>query len=415
MAGAIALLAVSTVALMGSFKADALGDHLSDARWVVLLLGFEMAVQTAFASFGGVITGCHRWGIHNAINAGSYFLTVAGMIVALLMGGGLRAMATIHFSCELVAWVARLFIAQRICPTLSVRFAHASRETSLAMFHFGAKAWVPSVVDVILNQTTNILIAAYMGPAALAIYARSRNLVKYARDLVTKMAAVLVASVSSLHAMGERDQIQELIIKATRYSAFLTLPITMLLAICGGPLVHLWLGERYANGWLVGILAAGHTGAILQLPVMAILAGMNRHGRLAIANMVGSSIAALGVVCVLGWLKLGLVWVAFAGTWPLVVVNFIYAPGHICRRTGLAVNKYVREAFVFPLVCTLPFMICLVAARLLFSARPAMAFLVGGAIGALLLVPIYWRHVIPPSLKRKLLQKRRPIVPDLVG
>src|SRR5262245_54002486 len=106
MAGAIALLAVSTVALMGSFKADALGDHLSDARWVVLLLGFEMAVQTAFASFGGVITGCHRWGIHNAINAGSYFLTVAGMIVALLMGGGLRAMATIHFSCELVAWVA---------------------------------------------------------------------------------------------------------------------------------------------------------------------------------------------------------------------------------------------------------------------------------------------------------------------
>jgi hypothetical protein len=188
----------------------------------------------------------------------------------------------------------------------------------------------------------------------------------------------------------------------------------MLLAICGGPLLQLWMGERYANGWLVGILAAGHTGAILQLPVMAILAGMNRHGRLAIANMVGSSIAAVGVVCVLGWLKLGLVWVAFAGTWPLVVVNFIYAPVHICRRAGLAVNKYVKEAFLFPLVCTSPFMICLVAARLLFSSRPAMALLVGGAIGVLLLVPIYWRHVIPPSLKRTLLQKMRPTLPNLV-
>ena len=414
MAGVIALLAVSTVAWMGTFNADALGDHLPDARWVVLLLGFEMAVQTAFAAFGGVITGCHRWGIHNAINAGSYFLTIVGMIVALLMGGGLRTMAAIHFSCELVAWAARCFIAYRICPSLSVRFAHATRETSLAMFTFGGKAWAPSVVDLVLNQTTNVLIAAYLGPAALAIYARSRNLVKYARDLVMKMAAVLVASVSSLHAMGERDQIQELIIKAARYSAFLTLPITMLLAISGGPLLHLWMGERYANGLLVGILAVGHTGAILQLPVMAILTGMNRHGQIAIANMVGSGIAALGVVCVLGWLKLGLVWVAFAGTWPLVVVNFVYAPVHICRRIGLPLGKYLKEAFLFPLVCMLPFVICLVAARLLLPARPAMAFLAGGAVGALLLVPIYCRHVIPPSLKRTLLHKIRPILPDFV-
>jgi hypothetical protein len=167
------------------------------------------------------------------------------------------------------------------------------------------------------------------------------------------------------------------------------------------------MGERYANGWLVGILAAGHTGAILQLPVMAILAGMNRHGRLAIANMVGSSIAALGVACVVIWLKLGLVWVAFAGTWPLAVVNFIYAPIHTCRRTGLPVSMYLKKAFLFPLILTLPFLICQVAARLLFPDRPAIAFLGGGAFGAVLLAPIYWRHVVPPSLKQTFLRRIR--------
>jgi O-antigen/teichoic acid export membrane protein len=405
MAVVIVLLTIGSVAFMGTLKKEALGDHLADARWVVLLLGLEMAVQTAFASFGGVITGCHRWGIHNAITAGSYLVTVVGMIMALILGGGLRAMAIIHFSCEMVAWVARCFIAYRVCPKLSVRFAHATRETALTMFKYGSKAWAPSLADLILNQTTNVLIATSMGPAALAIYARSRNLVKYARELVMKMAAVLVASVSSLHAAGERGQIQELIIKATRYSAFLTLPITTLLAISGGPFLHMWMGSRYADGWVVGILAVGHTGAILQLPVLAILAGMNQHGRLAVANTVGSIVAALNVALVLAWMKQDLVWVALAGTWPLAVMNLVYAPIHTCRRTGLSIGKYFKEAFLFPLICMVPFAACLLAGRVLFADRPTIAFLSGAILGAVLLAPIYWRYVIPPSLKRTLLKR----------
>lgn len=409
MAGLIVLLTIGTVAGMGSLAKDSLGENLSDARWVVLLLGLEIAVQTAFSGFGGVITGCHRWGIHNAITAGSYFVTVVGMITALLLGGGLRAMAAIHFSCELAAWGARYFVAHRICPGLSVGLRHATRDTTRTMFRYGAKSWAPGIADLVLNQTINVVIAASLGPAALAVYARSRNLVKYARDLVTKMAAVLVTSVSSLHATGEREQIQELILKATRYSAFLTLPITLLLAVSGGPLLRVWMGERYADGWLVGLLALGHTGSILQLPVLGILAGMNRHGRLALANALGSAVAALGVVIVLKGLKLGLVEVAVAGTWPLVLVNLIYAPVHTCRVSGLSLAKYVREAFLFPLLCQVPFILCLISARLLFPERPALAFFGGGVAGALLLAPIYWRHVVPPSIKQALIRRIRPV------
>lgn len=411
MASIIALLTIGAVALMGTMEKDALGDHLADARWVVLFLGLEMAVQTVFSGYGGVITGCHRWGIHNAISAGSYFLTVVGMIVALLMGGGLRTMAVIHFSSDLASWVARFFIAYRICPGLSVRVAHATRKTALEMFNFGAKSWIPGIADMILNQTTNVLIAACMGPAALAVYARSRNLVKCARDLVTKMAAILVTSASSLHAAGEQEAIQELVIKATRYSAFLTLPITMLLAISGGPLLQLWMGTKYANPWLPAILAVGHAGAILQLPVWAILAGMNRHGRLAIANTVCNLLAAIGVVCVLSWLKLGLAWVAFAGTWPLVLVNLFYAPMHICRRTGLPVGKYFKRALLFPMWCMFPFILCLIGARILFADRPTLSLLSGAGVGGLLLVPVYWRHVIPHSMKQALLRRIRMIWP----
>jgi O-antigen/teichoic acid export membrane protein len=276
------------------------------------------------------------------------------------------------------------------------------------MFKFGSKAWLPSVAELVLVQTTNILIAASMGPAPLAVFSRSRNLVKYARDLVVRMAAVLVASVSSLQAAGEDEKIRDLIIKATRYAAFLTLPVTVLLAILGEPLLHVWMGARYADGPLLAVLAVGYFGSTLQLPVMAILSGMNRHGRLAAANMIGSAIATAAVAVVLLWMNLGLTSSAIAATLPLAVINLVYAPLHIRHRTGLSLTKYFREAFWFPLICMVPFALCLAIARWVFPANPMLAFAGGGVAGGLILVPIYWRYVIPGSLKAALIRKLTP-------
>jgi hypothetical protein len=91
----------------------------------------------------------------------------------------------------------------------------------------------------------------------------------------------------------------------------------------------------------------------------------------------------------------------------------IYAPIHTCRVSGLSLAKYVREAYLFPLLCQVPFVLCLVAARLLFPDRPAWMFFGGGAVGALLLAPIYWRLVAPPSLKTALLRRFQFTTPKL--
>src|SRR5262249_21126034 len=49
-----------------------LGAGVETARWMIALLGASIAVQLAFDGFGGVLTGCHRWDVHNMVNAGAY-------------------------------------------------------------------------------------------------------------------------------------------------------------------------------------------------------------------------------------------------------------------------------------------------------------------------------------------------------
>ncbi len=233
MAGAIAVLALAAFFSLARFRGASLGVYLQDARWGGLILGLEMALQTMSSIYAGVLTGSHRWGIHNTINAASYFFTVAGMITALLLGRGLRVMALLHFLGEAGAAAARYLFAYRVCPGLRVQLSLADRKTIRELLRYSSKSWVSSIGDLILNQTTSVLIFACLGPASLAVYSRARSLVRYVRDLVMKMAGVLVASVSSLHAAGEKQQIQDLVIKATRYTAYLTLPMTIVLLISG--------------------------------------------------------------------------------------------------------------------------------------------------------------------------------------
>src|SRR5207248_768527 len=138
---------------------------------------------------------------------------------------------------------------------------------------------------------------------------------------------------------------------------------------------------------------------------LAILQGMNRHGRLAIANLAGSIISVCAVVWVLIEMKFGLLEVAMAATVPLLLVNAIYAPIHTCRCIGLPWGSYVTQTFVYALVRTLPFGACLLGARWVFGDHIRQSLLVGGLVGTTVMVPMYWRNVLPPSIKCRLTAK----------
>ena len=401
MAGIVVLLTIGVTLALPYVLADKLGQHLDIACWVVFLLGVSLGVQTVSAGYAGVLTGHHRWGIHNGIKAGGYVVSVTGMIVVLVSGGGLLGMSVVYLCGEAIARVVSCFAAYKVCPGLGVRLAHARWTTARSMLGFGGKSFVPQIAELLLHQTVNVLVLGYLGPGALAIYARPRSFIRHIRTLVYKISAVLVPSVSSLQATGHHTDIRDLIIKATRYAAYVTLPMTVALVIVGGPVLRLWMGPRYDDGLLIAVLAMGYTGFIIQLPVMGILGGMNRHGRPGLANLAGCICAAVVVAIVVGPMKLGLVWVAIAATAPLLVVFVIYMPIYACRQAGIPVWRYVRKAFAGPVLCVIPFAACLMASRLFFQGNAALIVLVGCLTGLVFLIPTYWRWVLPRSLKNR--------------
>ncbi len=398
------ILALAAVVshLLPQWFAGRLAGNIREAQGVVLFLGMSLSIEVTLGVFHGVVTGCHRWELHNLVKSGWYGVTVVAMIAALMMGGGLRSLALVTCLGTLLTEGTNLVLAHRVCQGLRLRPSSVRLETMGNLFVFGGKSLLPSVSNLLLNQTTSVLIVAYLGPAALALYARPRSLMYNVNTLVTKMALVLTPTISSLQSTGNFEAIRELLMRSVRYSLYMALPVVLALIIFGDAVMLLWMGPRYADGLVPAILAIGSLAVMTQLPVLNILTGLNAHGRAGIAQLV-ASLASVGLtVLVLSCLKWGLAGTALAATVPLTAINAFYMPWMACRHVDLGLGRYLRTVTAGPIVCISPFVACLVVARVVFHDRLLAGLVWGGAAGSLVLSVLYWQYVLPASIREKI-------------
>lgn len=399
MTGIIVALSIGMALLITALWGSRLGEFVTDAQWAVFLLGLGIALEVGSAGFAGVLTGCHRWDLHNGVHAATCVLTTGGMIAAVMFHGGLPALAAAHVLGESTGRVLRVWLAYRVCPELHVRVKLADWATAREMLHFGSKSFVPSIGDLLLNQTISVLILSSLGPAALALFSRPRALVRYVEALVAKLAFVLAPTASSLQATEQQEALRDLLIRSARYGAFLALPMILTLTLLGDPILRLWMGPHYALGGLLMVLALGSLPSIAQQPVVSLLAGLNAHGRPGLASLAASLCAVGLAVLALGPLAWGLVGAALAVCIPLALTSGIYTPMLACRRLDLPFGHYLLQVWSRPILYCVPFFLCLTVARLAWAAQSVPVVAAALASGGLLLGVTYYRHVLPASLK----------------
>jgi O-antigen/teichoic acid export membrane protein len=384
-----------------------LGLTVDTARWVIALLGASVAVQVAFNAYGGVLTGCHRWDIHNAINAGGYAVIVAGMAIALSLGGGLRALSAVYLVGTIASELTRAVMAHRICRELQVSLRLATWRDTREMLAFGGKTVVDNLSRLLLGQANSILVAVHLGPAALALYARPWALARHADTLTNKFAVTLTPTASSLKSTRQDAELRELFIGAMRFAAFLAMPITVFLSVMADPILDVWMGPQYRHGLLMTVLAVGNFLPLTQRPAGHMMIGLNAHGRVGWASFAVACIGVAAAAIALGPLDMGLVGAALALVVPYSLGNGLFVMVYACRRVGVPLVQFCRRVFLAPLLCSVPLFVVLAACRVGFRGAPALSLMVASATSAALLIPLYWRYALPADVREKLRRQLR--------
>lgn len=400
---ALAVLVLTAVGtwMVPKLLSAQLGGFVSDARMVVFFLGLGVTAQMALNPYVGVITGCHRWDLHNAISGSMYGFTAIGMATTVMLGGGLPALAVVNLTGTLTSEIVRAVAAHRVCPELRIRWSSVSLSEARTLLSFGGKTVVGVLSGLLLYQTNALQIVGHLGAASLALYSRPMSLVRHVRTFANKFAMVLGPTASSLHAAGRTDELRALLEQATRASACLGLPPVLVLAIMGDPILRLWMGSHYAAGVLVAVLAIGHLGEIVKQPTWNILVGTNMHGRAAAMSLASSSIAVLLCALALGPFQGGLVSAALALTLPLTLVESLCTTFYACHSLKIPFGRFLVRVWRLPLLSCLPFAACLFGARAAFPQEPFLCLAAGLLTGGVLLAGIYWTWVFPESIKRR--------------
>jgi O-antigen/teichoic acid export membrane protein len=399
--GAVAVLAltlISVVALPQVFGGR-LAAATADARWVVAMLGLTLAVQMALHVFRGVLTGCHRWDLHNQIDAAFHAMAVVGMVAVIQAGAGLPTVAGIILGAQVLAECARAMAAYRVCPELRIRVASVEAREARKLVAFGGKLSVISLAQIAMIQTNNLLVMKSFGVSVLALYARPGALVRHVNTLAQKLSLTLVPTAGSLQSAGKVDDLRSLLEQTTRYAAFMVMPMLFGLALLGGPILQVWMGSAYREDRVLIILAMSSMLPLTQQPAATILIGLNRHGPLALVAVASAAAGIFASVALIP--RFGLLGaassIALASTAAGVAI-----PVLACRALRMPLGTFIQKVYARPLLAMVPFILTLMMVRTVWRGQPVPALVYGFTLGSLVLVPIYWKWALPPRFHRRI-------------
>ncbi len=395
--GAAAFVAFVPQMLPGSSP-----DVVTTGRWVVWILSITAAIQLPGSVFNSVITGYERFDLLNLIRGSRDALVLIIMIALLVAGFGIIALAWTILIGELLCNVAKLVVARRLCPHLRLSMKFCRRSVVGKMLRFGGKAVLQSLAQSGLYQANTILVSIFLGPASLAVYARQRALVMHTMRFVKQYAQVFIPASSALHVHGDTAALRRLVVQTTKYGLYVTLPLTILFLVMGRPLLNVWMGAEYEAPVVLAVLVLGHLLSMPQLGVFSILMGMGKHGLPALFEL-GSALLSVGLgIVLMAYYQMGMVGAAVAMAVPVALSGGIFMPAYACRVLGIAPWQYIRAVVPGPVLAGIPFAVCLLSARYLFAERDGPQLALGLTSGGLVLAIVYWRWVLPLTVKRRI-------------
>ncbi len=352
---AVAGLAALCVALSLAFPfADWLNipaELAGEARWMLILLGFNLAVGLPLNVFPAALDGLGRYPIKNLIRSIGQIIRVPIFWLLLQLGGGLIELAVAITVCNLAEHLALALATRRYIPELRFSFAAADRATFRTIRGYSLDAFLVMLAFRVSFQTNALVIGAFLAPQFITFFAIAARLVEYAKVSMRSATIVLTPAVSSLEARGEHAAIRQVFVDGTRYVLWMILPIQLGLVVFGKPFLALWIGPDHAEQSYATllILCIPLALTIAQSVAVRILYGIGRLRGFARLVLLEAAVnLALSILLVRTY---GIEGVAWGTAIPSFVVSLVVGV-YVCRLMGVSVGDYWRRTFLGPVLVT---------------------------------------------------------------
>ncbi len=354
----LGLLAFAGVVVFAVFLPDIITSipksMVGQARFLLLLLAFDMALSIPMDTFGGTLVAMQRFDLLNYSLIAVITAQAIGWVIVLSLHGGLIALGVVTVVVSEVGQLSRVIMIHRLLPWFRLSLRKFDR--SIVKRFTTASGWysLGQVSDAILGLSDVLVVGAVAGVRAAAIYAVAQRLAQLPLRVVQPRTAILFAKGGELAARDNWAGLRESLDDVVRFVLCLSIPAAIALGFLAGPALEAWVGPLYREAApVIGLLCLA---AVVQAWAQSLKITMNGAGRPRfVATVYGTEAVlhvALGIALASRYGALGMAEAALIGV--VVMEGMVMLPLGYKRLGDSLMRRALRSvrALALPTVAT---------------------------------------------------------------
>jgi O-antigen/teichoic acid export membrane protein len=272
------VLIVSTALAIAGFILD--GALARDARVGGVGLGLVTASGISATIYLDALRAERRFAVAASTEIAAILLYLAMMLGLIFAGSGLSGLIAASGAIPLFSGTLSALVAWRSGRWLSVVAGAVNRRRVITIASTAGWLLVIELCNLGVYASSRVILGAVRSPTAVGRFEgplRAHNLL-YA--LGGALAVPVLPTASHYVAASDQRRLRALVVRGTRYTLALFVPLCVTLMILAGPILQVWLGERYASGGLALALLVSYWllyGGLVVTPGLLVGVGKARE------------------------------------------------------------------------------------------------------------------------------------------
>jgi O-antigen/teichoic acid export membrane protein len=327
--GAIAFAITVILALLAPvFFTDP--KDISLFRKVMLILGVNTAISFPIRVCVGVLTAQLSYNIITFIQFLSTIVRTLLIIVVLLSGYKVLALAVVTFISGIPEKILYIYYCKKQIPYLSLQLRGLNYRKAKPLFSYSSYSFIADIGDQLRFHVDAVVISAFVGLGAVTHYKIASFIAVQYMGLLNSFIGVIMPVFSRLEGEKKYDQIKNVFFLTNKIAVSMASFIGFCLIGFGKPFIKRWMGPLYLDSYpCLVVLILGLAFSFWQSPSISLLYGTSNHKFYAIYNTIeGIANLILSVVLVRYY---GIFGVALGTFIPMIITRGIIQPIYVCR------------------------------------------------------------------------------------
>ena len=307
---------------------------------VMLILGVNIAINFPIKALRGILTAQLRFDIMSLLELGTLGVRSILIILFLLSGYGILAMAWVTFLSTLPEIGLIVYFSKKNLPSLRIGRNYVTRGASKTLFSYSIFAFIAQVADHLRFNIDAFVIAGFIGLSAVTHYNVASQLTRYFISLMISVVGIFQPLFSQQHGAGDHEGMKKTFLFASKLSVYIASFVSFGLIAWGRPFIERWMGKEYLDAYpCLVILILGSTFALWQLPSVNLLYGTSKHRFYALFNSVEGVCNLLLSLLLVG--RFGIVGVAMGTFIPMAIIKLVIQPIYVCKVLSINYLDYI--------------------------------------------------------------------------